>query len=135
MRYLGAAAVFIFALSTGFFQGAVVSAATLSASGEITITARVADTHYVIVDGHDNIVEIISNTTQSATPRVFRGSTSSSEIPMSEGVYVQYRQLTQSSHGVIGTLYKKEVRTANFGTRPHLLPLYGNILSIARYLR
>lgn len=136
MRYLGAAAFFIFALGTGFLQGAVVSAGTLSASGEITITARVADTHYVIVDSQDNIVEITSNTTQTVTPRVFRGSiTATSEIPLSKDVYEQYRQLTASNQGVVGRLYEKKLQTANFDKRSYLFLLQSNSLSIIRYFR
>lgn len=133
MRYLGAVSVFIFALSAGFLKAVPASATTISASGEITITARVADAHYVIVDSQDNILEIISNTTQTVTPKVFRGSTDSHEIPLSKGVHEQYRQLTESKQGVIGTLYKKEARTAGFDRQPHLLLLRSNALSIVRY--
>jgi hypothetical protein len=133
MRYLGAAAVFVFALSTGFLQRGPVSAATLSVSGEITITARVADTHYVVIDNHDNVLEIISNTTRPAAPKVFRGSTNSDERPLTEGVYEQYLRLTETNQGVMGTLYKKETRIADSERRPYLLLLPGNVLGIARY--
>lgn len=136
MRYLGAAVVFMFALGTGFSHGAVVSAGALSASDEITITARVADAHYVVVDSRDNILEITSNTVQPVTPRVFRGSiTDTSEIPLSKGIYEQYRKLTRSNQGMAGTLYKKDTRIGNFDSNSHLLLFKGGGLSIIRYLR
>ena len=40
------------------FKPPLVQAGTISASGEIKITARVAPTHYVIVDDSDQIIEL-----------------------------------------------------------------------------
>lgn len=136
MRYLGATALFIFALSVGFIPSETVSAGTITASGKITITARVADTHYVIVDNQDSIIEITSNTTQLVTPRVFRGSiTDANEITLTKAIHEQYRQLTISNQGSAGTLYKKPAAITEPGRQSYFLPLRSNTLSIINFLR
>jgi hypothetical protein len=61
------------------FVLACVSVPTVTASahstvvdgGKITVHARIAATHYIIVDEHDKIIQIDSNTTDVATPRIF----------------------------------------------------------------
>lgn len=136
MRFLGAVAVFIFVTTASFIQAASVSAGTITVSGKITITASVAHTHYVIVDAKNNITEITSNTTQLVTPRIFRASiTDANELPLNNAVYEQYRQLTLSKNGTIGTLYKKPATLTKPDKQTSLLPLRLNTLSITNFLR
>lgn len=91
------------------FNVASASAASLSASGQITITARVAPTHYIIVDDSDEIIELVSNTSGPAEIEVFRGSVKlGNQINLNPKIETRYRVILDAQHLRMGVLYRKQ---------------------------
>lgn len=134
MQYLGAGVLFIVGLGISFMQAPSVSAGRLSASGEITITARVVPAHYVIVNEQHEIIEITSNTAEKVTPRVFLSKVAAgSETALTQDVLRQYNVLIPRE-GKIGTLYKKPVPAASVSRPAYLLPVRAEAFNLIRYL-
>jgi hypothetical protein len=113
------------------FVLACVSVPTVTASahstvvdgGKITVHARIAATHYIIVDEHDKIIQIDSNTTDVATPRIFLQKVKSgNERVMTPTVYAQYRRIVPSGVTHIGTIYKASSDPILVALDPHYRP-------------
>ncbi|MBA3758747.1 hypothetical protein H0X10_03895 [Candidatus Saccharibacteria bacterium] len=86
---------------------ATAGAETFSISQNIEVRARVAATHTIILDDDDTILEISSNTTEEAVPRVFRNLIAKeSVLPLTDEIYAQYRKLVPEGTGRAGLLYK-----------------------------
>jgi hypothetical protein len=96
---------------------------TVVDGGKITVHARIAATHYIIVDEHDKIIQIDSNTTDVATPRIFLQKVKSgNERVMTPTVYSQYRRIVPSGVTHIGTIYKASSDPILVALDPHYHP-------------
>jgi hypothetical protein len=96
---------------------------TVVDGGKITVHARIAATHYIIVDEHDKIIQIDSNTTDVATPRIFLQKVKSgNERVMTPTVYAQYRRIVPSGVTHIGTIYKASSDPILVALDPHYRP-------------
>jgi hypothetical protein len=95
------------------------SAETVTVQGNpITVTARVAATHYLIVNDKGEIVQIVSNTNGEAKPRVFLNKVArGQEHPLTDDISRQYKTLVPTGQSHVGTIY---VRTQ----LPEVLPTY-----------
>lgn len=112
MRILGVFTLFICSLVINFLVPASALAGSLSASGRITITARVAPTIYVIVNNQDQIMEVTSNTPEIIAPTIFRLKVAEgSQITATPEILDQYQALIKSKQGQMGTLYKTYIPT------------------------
>lgn len=105
MRLLG--------ITAGFFAAFLLtapsaSAATLTASGEIRITAVVAPVHYIIVNEDGDIIDITSNTDEDAAPKVYRDKVAAgNEVQLTRAIYQDYRAIVPAGKSRIGKLYAK----------------------------
>lgn len=87
---------------------ATVSAQTTSPTNTIIVTAQILPNHYVTIDQYGNILEISSNTDQDVTPRVFVNSVEkANEVPLTDDVFVFYRDLVPTGSSKVGVLYKQ----------------------------
>ncbi len=79
---------------------------------ELHVTAKVLPMRRVIVDNQGQILRITSNTTESISPTVFRGSdTPENQIALSPEIANAYKSLVPSNAG-IGTLYERSIATS-----------------------
>lgn len=86
------------------------SAATLSLSGKVHLSGRVLPAHYVIVNDHGVIIEIISNTAQDTVPLVYKNKLAkSTQTILSDDIIKQYQKLLPPGTSHPGVLYKKNV--------------------------
>src|SRR5438309_242816 len=65
-------------------------AAAQSSGGNVTVTAVVAPARYILVDNHDRIRQIISNSPDVVTPTVYKHSFKSTPIPLTPHILGQY---------------------------------------------
>lgn len=118
------------------FKPPLVQAETISASGEIKITARVAPTHYVIVDDSDQIIELTSNTEGPADIKIYRNTVKAgNEVALNNAIYASYQEILTSRTPRIGILYKKMVEPARTASSwPQLILLPPQSLSILPFV-
>lgn len=91
----------------GLFGSRPASAATLSASGEVHLSGKVAPAHYVIVDGSGTILTIMSNTDQDTVPLIYKDKLAAPDkIPLTPAIYDQYLKIVPSGTSHAGVLYK-----------------------------
>ena len=75
----------------GLFVLATVPVLADSQTGNsVTITAVVAPVRYVLVDDHDSIKQITSNTPLNVVPKAYKNSYQSAPLPLSTAVDSQY---------------------------------------------
>ncbi len=93
MKYLGALVAGILVAAT-LGSGTPVAAKTISVSDEITIQSRVLPRQSIIVNDKNQIIKIISNTTEDLMPKVYRNVIDSeNELMLTEDLLKQYRSL------------------------------------------
>lgn len=87
--------------------GAASAETSVVDGGKIAVHARILATHYIIIDEHDTIIQIDSNTQDIATPRVFEHKvTSGNEREMTQAIYRQYERLIPGGKSHVGTVYR-----------------------------
>ncbi|HUD05339.1 MAG TPA: hypothetical protein VMR18_00245 [Candidatus Saccharimonadales bacterium] len=86
-------------------------------SGTIVVTAVIAPVRYVLIDNKGNIKEILSNTKENITPKVYINSLSSSQATLTIQVYQRYEAIIDKVNTKrTGIIYqnknKNSIRTA-----------------------
>lgn len=107
MKQLGAfITILVLALT---FSGSSAAAETVSASSQLHIYAQVTARQAITVNLAGEIVQIASNTTEDIAPRVYVGSVlPENEIPLTNAVYVAYRQYVPAGSAHPGILYENQ---------------------------
>lgn len=81
-----------------------------SDQGKLQIRAEVLPAQSIVLNDAGEIVQILSNTNQIATPRVFKGSVdASNRLPLTTVIYQKYRALIPAGSERIGVLYSKPI--------------------------
>jgi hypothetical protein len=82
--------VFGLVLAAGIFGSTTSVAADPTSGGSVTISAQVAAVRYILVDNHNRVRQILSNTVASVAPVVYRGSFKSVPIGLTPDIAGQY---------------------------------------------
>ncbi len=106
------------------------SAATLSASQQITVTGRVPPMINIIVDQSGQIIEITSNTTDDVTPNVYLLSlTAGNQRALTTPLYKEYRAHVPAGTRQYGILYKRSPPVATRNLALAFMPMQFNEFS------
>jgi hypothetical protein len=98
----------------------------------IYVYGRVMPKHTVIVDSNDTIKEISSNTQEEVMPTIYRERVApEAQVVLSEGIYNQYKKLTENNNGKTGVLYKSNGSTS--GTTNRVIATVSFLLSSRIY--
>lgn len=88
MKKFWSAVIIVFTLLPAGAAGAT----SLSVSQTIHLSGVVPEMRYIVVDSHDKVTEITSNTVHDITPRVYRGSLQSGiQVPLTPAILRDYR--------------------------------------------
>jgi hypothetical protein len=108
-------------LASTILPSTVVHAATETKAGQLTTTARVLPAQYIVIDELGTIVEILSNTTEDVTPRVYQKSVAKdNERPLTPELYQQYRFHVPVGSSRVGVLYRRSILEQSFQIEPDL---------------
>lgn len=85
---------------------APVSAATQTKTDTLQVRAEVVSAQTIVIDEQSRILEIMSNSTEAVTPRVFlRQVDAANQLPLTPEIYRQYRLLVPEHTLKPGVLY------------------------------
>jgi hypothetical protein len=121
MKHVRGFLAIVFVLAGTFVPTVAASAhSTVVDGGKITVHARIEATHYIMVDEHDKIIQIDSNTNDTATPRVFLQKVKTgNERDMTPTVYAQYQHLIPGGVTHVGTVYRASSDPVLIALDPH----------------
>lgn len=98
----------VFALLLFANSNHAVAAESISVSKTITVEAKVLPAQYIILDKHNRIIEIGSNSSVAVVPTVFREKIAKqSELPLTGDISTRYKQLILEGQVKPGIMYKK----------------------------
>ncbi len=108
MKHMSRISILVIALLVATLPGGTASAATLSVSREIHVTARVLPKRTVIINYAGQITEIASNTEDDVTPDVYLIKPSpDSKRSLTPEIMKQYRTHVPKGTNKYGILYKQ----------------------------
>jgi sugar (pentulose or hexulose) kinase len=97
--------------------------AAFNPENKLYVYGRVLPTHYVVINAQGNILQIISNTTEDVTPRVYiERITKETEVPLTDEINQAYQKEVPKGSSKVGILYENKpqsepqavVRTAGY---------------------
>ncbi len=101
IRFWAALSGLVMVSSFGF--GGVAHARTISVSDDLYVEARVLERQTIIVDDDNQIITVMSNTTEDVTPRIYRNhAVAQNEIELTDEHMEQYRQIVPLGTSVVG---------------------------------
>jgi hypothetical protein len=94
----------------GILPSSTVSADAVGGKEHLHTAGRVLPAHHVVINEQNEILEIISNTTEDVNPRIYLNKISKErELPANPKVLEQYRRLVPSGTSNVGVLYRKSI--------------------------
>jgi hypothetical protein len=84
------------------------AAADMSSTAQITVTATVLPARFIIIDNHNHVTEVLSNSRQEVQPTVYLHNIArGNQQPLSSAIYNQYLSLVPAAkRAQSGVLYK-----------------------------